>query len=1310
MSKIDKMSVMGIRSFGPEDTDQQLIYFYTPLTLILGPNGTGKTTIIECLKYITTGDQPPNSKGGAFVHDPKVAGEVMVRGQVRLQLRDITGNVVQVQRSMEATQKVKKIETRTLDAVITRLNKEGEKVSINAKCADFDREMVTALGVAKPVLENVIFCHQEDSCWPLSEGKSLKEKFDAIFNSTRYTKVLETIRKQKLEQESTLKIYKEEVKYLKERKDKATQMEGDLAEQEAKFEASKDNVRKLKEQLKPIRDRLTDIGQRYQEVYRVQTDIEKLKSKKGQVETHIKTLQDNIEHEFQGSTPELEKLLSEFTNKVQEHRDSLEQFEQREKQLAAKQEALRKETSKLLLEVGKLEQEAETHDDNIRRRDAEVRRLATDYGFEGFERGAITEARYQSFLDQIKQKRETMTEELRKVKGDFEEKERALQQKMDSARDKKTQLEQTQHYKKEQMDKNKVEIRQIKQKLSHMEASAGRLEHLTQELKNAERDLSVAETTVSVDDLKKDISRLDTERRQLDTTMNQLNSEMNRLHLQSTARTQLDMLKKDRTTKEDNIRRIKAKHEDSLTHLLGSVADTNIRGRLDDYISQQSELTRKCSTDLQKAKSQLSQKEAEKNLISKQMRQKEEEARVLEERISTVCGGQNFEDGFQAAQQKLSDTQEKRGSLLGAEHFFQKYTRDLQKDQPACPLCHRAFDSNQEVRELVLELENKLRMVPTKLRMAEEELEEHQKRYEDIVELRPIKDNLASIQEREVPGLKLQLQKIGEETQRLKDLIEEKGEELSMKASDEAMAKDMKPDIILMDRYQGELRELDKKIATQSALLSGGDSDRTLEAVINEKEDIQMKLETVSRKLDHKRQKMSDHSDRLQSLRGQVNKLQTEKLEIDAELQQRTKLEESQAQLLSDNTEFLADVKAAQEQLRPLEEEMERYRRQKEEVTSNKEDALEQGKDAIEEVRSKEHNVQVITNKIKTYTQSGKQAQLEKRRGRKQELEAEQEAVKGEQEEVTVSVNRMRKSLATQQLRERELTDNLQLRQQQENVRQLEEQMEELEKQLGGLDPHNLERERQKLLQKDDELNKELNRATGRQQGYDDQIRKTKQELKSDMFRDAGKKYREKMIDLRTTELVNLDLNKYYKAMDRAIMNYHAQKMKEINQIIRELWRNTYRGKDIDTIEIRSDDDEGGLVKRRTYNYRVVMLKGDTSLDMRGRCSAGQKVLASIIIRLALAETFCMNCGVIALDEPTTNLDRENIESLAHALIRIIEMRKGRSFQLVVITHDEDFVERLGRSNMTDYVWKVNKDDNGISRIRRDAIQDLHKR
>jgi len=38
------------------------------------------------------------------------------------------------------------------------------------------------------VLESVIFCHQEDSSWPLQEGAVLKKRFDDIFDSARYTK------------------------------------------------------------------------------------------------------------------------------------------------------------------------------------------------------------------------------------------------------------------------------------------------------------------------------------------------------------------------------------------------------------------------------------------------------------------------------------------------------------------------------------------------------------------------------------------------------------------------------------------------------------------------------------------------------------------------------------------------------------------------------------------------------------------------------------------------------------------------------------------------------------------------------------------------------------------------------------------------------------------------------------------------------------------------------------------------------------------------------------------------------------------
>lgn len=52
--------------------------------------------------------------------------------------------------------------------------------------------------------------------------------------------------------------------------------------------------------------------------------------------------------------------------------------------------------------------------------------------------------------------------------------------------------------------------------------------------------------------------------------------------------------------------------------------------------------------------------------------------------------------------------------------------------------------------------------------------------------------------------------------------ILQKRNELAVKERDEGVAKEIQPDIVLMDRSQGELRELEKRITTQSALLTGG--------------------------------------------------------------------------------------------------------------------------------------------------------------------------------------------------------------------------------------------------------------------------------------------------------------------------------------------------------------------------------------------------------------------------------------------------------------------------------------------------------
>lgn len=72
---------------------------------------------------------------------------------------------------------------------------------------------------------------------------------------------------------------------------------------------------------------------------------------------------------------------------------------------------------------------------------------------------------------------------------------------------------------------------------------------------------------------------------------------------------------------------------------------------------------------------------------------------------------------------------------------------------------------------------------------------------------------------------------------------------------------------------------------------------------------------------------------------------------------------------------------------------------------------------------------------------------------------------------------------------------------------------------------------------------------------------------------------------------------------------------------------------------------------------------------------------------------------------PTTNLDQENINALAEALAesvvgrdkkglaltrRIIrDRRRQANFQLIVITHDEGFLNRLAAHDVLEYYWSV---------------------
>lgn len=125
--------------------------------------------------------------------------------------------------------------------------------------------MAGFMGVSKAILNNVIFCHQEDSSWPLDEAKKLKDKFDAIFGTTEYNKAIDKLIKFRKKYDDDLKSCHLEKRFKIETKSDADRKRLELEKQIEKREKMLADVEKLKASIEPLNKKLEQILTKEQE-------------------------------------------------------------------------------------------------------------------------------------------------------------------------------------------------------------------------------------------------------------------------------------------------------------------------------------------------------------------------------------------------------------------------------------------------------------------------------------------------------------------------------------------------------------------------------------------------------------------------------------------------------------------------------------------------------------------------------------------------------------------------------------------------------------------------------------------------------------------------------------------------------------------------------------------------------------------------------------------------------------------------------------------------------------------------------------
>ncbi|NXH21035.1 RAD50 protein, partial [Bucco capensis] len=700
--------------------------------------------------------------------------------------------------------------------------------------------------------------------------------------------------------------------------------------------------------------------------------------------------------------------------------------------------------------------------------------------------------------------------------------------------------------------------------------------------------------------------------------------------------------------------------------------------------------------------------ESDKAYASNELRKKESQLSHHEAQIFNVCGSQDFDSDLNKLQDEIEKSSKQRGKLRECSALF------LSSLGPLHLRCIEKSVSSR-AREVLLSLCSALLKPQLECWgqfwapqfQRDKELLQRRKSHGFVFCLR---QTVVDLQDKDIPDLRNKIQSANRDLTALKAEIEEQESLLQTALSEENSAKARLQDITLMERYQTDIRDVERKIAQQEAKLLGVDLSRTVLQVSQEKQEKKHLWDTVTGKIELNQKLKQDQQNQLQQLKSAVNELRAEKLQLSSSVQRRQQLQEHTVELSTEVQDLCREIKEAKEQLFPLDATLEKLQQEKEDLVDKRTASHKETQEKINGIKEKVKDINKYVKEIDSYIQQRKDDYKKQKESELEEVNSQLAACEKQKEKISKEMEMIRQDIDTQKVQERWLEDNLTLRKRKEELKEVEDNIKHLLKEMGEMKVPQMKNEQKHLEERIESLKRNHHVALGRQRGFEEEIVRFQKELREAQFRDAEERYREMMIVMRTTELVNKDLDLYYKALDKAIMTFHSMKMEEINKIIRDLWRGTYRGQDIDYIEIRSDADENVSAsdKRRSYNYRVVMIKGDTALDMRGRCSAGQKVLASLIIRLALAETFCLNCGILALDEPTTNLDRENIESLAHALVEIIKSRsQQRNFQLLVITHDEDFVELLGRSEYVETFYRIRKNIDQCSEIMKCSVSSL---
>jgi DNA repair protein RAD50 len=1221
---------------------------------------------------------------------------------VKLAFKSTSGAKMVTTRSLQLTVKKTTRQQKTLEGQLLMV-KDGERTAISSRVAELDQVMPQYLGVSKAILDSVIFCHQDESLWPMSEPSALKKKFDEIFEAMKYTKAIDNIKALRKKQNEELAKYKIMEQHSKEDKDKADRAEKRSIRLQEEIEGLRSETHKLSEEMRRAAE-LADKAWKESESYaQILGALEGKRIEAKSIQTSIDNLKRHLV-EIDDSDEWLQSTLEQFESRQIQYQEQEEIQKERYMDIKEQIEKAREQLGLKQAECGKYENDKAQFERQIERRENMIKEIARRNNIRGFD-DTLDNAQIDEFMHRMRKMVKDHNQALERCRKEGQAELRETQNILNQIAQRKSALQECKSVARRQISDNDKEAATYQNRLNDIDIDEGTLSVLESTRDNVEARLNQLKNNARSATWEKEIQDANDEVKSLEDMSSRLNAELIAGTKKAGDLARLDHLKKELKDRERQLETMSGAHGDRLSSFVSPQWNPGaLEQDFQRVLEDEKESVTTAERDRDGVGRELEHVEFKLKTVRKELKQRQKERDNCVQSIREAINDEpdEYPDAVKWRQEQLDIARKDADQFAGMGEYMSKCL-EAANQKKVCRTCARPFKTDSEFQIFKKRLEDIVRKATKDL--DDENLKDLERELGTARAASSDYDTWVRLTQTDIPALEKEEEECQSQKDNLLTKIEDHDKIVEDRTEKKREVESLTKTVTSIARCDGEIKSLRSQLQDITSKQQDSDSSRTLE-------EIQDEIAGVGEKSRAARKTLSKLTGEKEQSRNDINKLELELRDVKSNLDNASHQLEKKSGLVTRIEEYKRlnakqreAIEKADHDIDHLVPEMSKAQARHDDISQRveaKERELQQDASQISESL---HQLNLTNDEIKSYNERGGPEQLARSRRELAAIQQDITSLETEQGEITREINKITAQLTDSENTKRQYSDNLTYRQACRTLQQVREDIDHLEEQNAEIDRSRFKQESERWTREHNALAAQQASKMGEMKSKDDQLMQLLTDWNTD-YKDAAVKYKEAHIKVETTKAAVDDLGRYGGALDKAIMKYHSLKMEEINRIIEELWQRTYRGTDVDTILIRSDNENAK--GNRSYNYRVCMVKQGAEMDMRGRCSAGQKVLASIIIRLALAECFGVNCGLIALDEPTTNLDRDNIRSLAESLHDIIKTRQQQAnFQLIVITHDEEFLHHMQCGDFSDYYYRVSRNERQKSIIERQSIAEV---